>query len=410
MLYLPKSLQFHQRWQKRNMSPRSLSKHLNGWVIGLVVAATALTSVIAFYGISQFGRVGKYASQPVVTTPPVRKVTALGRLEPEAEVISLSAPLTLDGDRVAQLLVKEGDQVKAGQVVAILDSRDRLQDALEQAKEQVRVTQAKLAQIKAGAKMGEIQAQQATIARLQADLKGEIAAQNAAIARWQSEFRHASAEYNRFQQLYREGATSTSNIDSKRLAAETAQAQINEAIASKNRTKETLQARINEAIATLSRIAEVRPVDVQAATTEVDNAIAALRQAQTNLGQAYIRPPMAGQILKIHTQPGEKISGSGIADLGKTSQMTAVAEVYQTDISKVKLGQQAMITSQAFPGELRGKVSQIGFQVSRQNVFSNQPGENMDGRVIEVKIRLSPEDSKRVADLTNLQVQTVIHL
>ena len=58
--------------------------------------------------------------------------------------------------------------------------------------------------------------------------------------------------------------------------------------------------------------------------------------------------------------------------------MMAVAEVYQTDISKVKLGQTAVITSQAFTGELRGTVSYIGLQVNRQNVFSNEPGENLD--------------------------------
>jgi len=88
--------------------------------------------------------------------------------------------------------------------------------------------------------------------------------------------------------------------------------------------------------------------------------------------------------------------------------MLAIAEVYQTDIGKVKLGQQAVITSQAFGGELRGKVSQIGLQVGRQNVFSNQPGENLDSRVVEVKIRLNPEDSKKVASFTNLQVQAAI--
>jgi HlyD family secretion protein len=69
-----------------------------------------------------------------------------------------------------------------------------------------------------------------------------------------------------------------------------------------------------------------------------------------------------------------------------------------------------MITSQAFSGKLRGTVSQIGLQVNRQNVFSNQPGENLDRRVIEVKIRLQTEDSQRVAGFTNLQVQTAIEL
>lgn len=379
-------------------------------IIGLLVTATAITGAIAVYGISQVGILSKSASQPVVKIPPVRKVTALGRLEPEAEVIRLAAPVALDGDRVAQLLVKEGDLVKAGQVVAILDSRDRLQDALEQAKQQVRVVQARLSQVKAGAKTGEIQEGIATIARIQAEMTGQIATQNAAIARWQSEVRNARAEYNRFQQLYRTGAISASSLDSKRLSAETTQAQLREAIAGENRTQETLKKQLGEARANLSHIAEVRPTDVKAATTEVDNAIAGWKQAQTNLQQAYVRSPMAGQILNIHTRLGEKIGDSGIVELGQTSQMVAVAEVYQTDISKVRLGQPAVITSQGFPGELRGKVSQIGLQVNRQNVFSNQPGENLDRRVIEVKIRLNPEDSKRVAGLTNLQVQTAIQL
>lgn len=379
-------------------------------IIGLLVTATAITGAIAVYGISQVGILSKSASQPVVKIPPVRKVTALGRLEPEAEVIRLAAPVALDGDRVAQLLVKEGDLVKAGQVVAILDSRDRLQDALEQAKQQVRVVQARLSQVKAGAKTGEIQEGIATIARIQAEMTGQIATQNAAIARWQSEVRNARAEYNRFQQLYRTGAISASSLDSKRLSAETTQAQLREAIAGENRTQETLKKQLGEARANLSHIAEVRPTDVKAATTEVDNAIAGWKQAQTNLQQAYVRSPMAGQILNIHTRLGEKIGDAGIVELGQTSQMVAVAEVYQTDISKVRLGQPAVITSQGFPGELRGKVSQIGLQVNRQNVFSNQPGENLDRRVIEVKIRLNPEDSKRVAGLTNLQVQTAIQL
>ncbi len=389
------------------MSVQSLLKPQARSVIGLVVAATAITGAIAFYGTN---RVSQPASQPLVTPPPIRKVTALGRLEPEAETIRLSAPLSLDGDRVAQLLVKEGDRVKAGQIIAILDSRDHLQDALEQAQEQVRVAQARLAQVKAGAKTGEIQAQQAAIARLGAELAGEIAAQDATITRWQSEVHNASAEYNRFEQLYRNGAISASSLDNKRLAAETAQAQLREAIAAKNQTVATLQDQIKEAKATLSQIAEVRPVDVKAAQTEVDNAIAARKQAQTNLQQAYIRSPIAAQILKIHTRTGEKIGDAGIVELGQTSQMVAVAEVYQTDISKVKLGQQAVVTSQAFPGELKGKVSQIGLQVNRQNVFSNQPGENLDRRVIEVKIRLNPKDSNKVAGLTNLQVQAAIKL
>ncbi|QFS51714.1 ABC exporter membrane fusion protein [Nostoc sphaeroides] len=416
-------------------------------LITLVIAATAITGGIVVYGISQFGLVGQTEkSEPVETTPNIQKVAALGRLEPEAEVISLFAPLALDGDRIARILVKEGDRVKAGQVVAILDARDRLQTAVLQAQQQVRVAQAKLAQVQAGAKAGEIQAQQASVERLQAQSQGDKTAQQQAIfrieAQWQgdriaqeatikkleAELKNAEAEYQRYQQLYSQGAVSNSLYDSKGLTVETAKQQVDEAKAVLNRinttaskqlaeakaalarTNATGSKQVNEAKATLTSIAEVRPVDVAAAKTEVENAIATLKHAQTELAGAYIKAPMAGQIIKIHTRVGEKISTSGIADLAQTNQMMAVAEVYQTDIGKVKLGQQAVISSQAFVGELRGTVAQIGLQVNRQNVFSNQPGENLDSRVVEVKIRLNPEDSKRVAGFTNLQVQTAIEI
>lgn len=361
------------------MTFAELSKHRNLWLVGLVVAATAITGGIAIHGISNFGLVSQQSS-PQPTIPILKKVTALGLLEPEAEVIHLSAPQALDGDRVAQLLVKEGEQLKAGQVVAILDSRALRQNALLEAQERVRVAQSKLAQVKGGAKSGEIAAQEAQIARFVAELRGEVATQQATIARSQSEVNNARAEYNRYQSLYRQGAISASQFDQKRLALESDQAQLSSATANQKRTSDTLRAQINEARATLDRIAEVRPVDVQAAQTEVDQAIAAVKRAQTELEQAYIRAPMAGRILKIHTREGEKLRGSentnetGIADLGQTAQMVAVAEVYQTDIGKVRVGQQAVITSQAFPGELRGTVSHIGLQVNQQNVLAISQG------------------------------------
>ncbi len=377
------------------------------WLIGILFTATTLGGATFLWEISQAEP--DKSSQIVQTAPIIKKVTALGRLEPETEVINLFAPLALDGDRVAQVLVKQGDWVEAGQVVAILASRDRLQAALAEAEEEVSVAQTRLAQVKAGAKTGEITAQKAQITQLEAELQGQMAAVRATIARWKSEVRTAKAEYERYQYLYQKGAIAASGLDNKRLAWETAKAQLEETLATEHRTATTLKAQIAEAKATLNRIAEVRPVDVQTAQAEVERAIATAKRAETELAQAYVRTPIAGQILKIHTLPGETIDEQhSFAELGQTNQMVVVAEVYQTDIGKVRLGQKALVTSNVLSGELHGTVSAIDLQVSRQKVFSNQPGENLDRRVVEVKIRLTPEDSHRVAGLTNLQVQTAI--
>jgi HlyD family secretion protein len=145
------------------------------------------------------------------------------------------------------------------------------------------------------------------------------------------------------------------------------------------------------------------------AQAEVDSALATVRKAQTELNQSYIRAPITGQILKIHARPGEKISDDdGLLDMGETQQMEAVAEIYQSDISQVKVGQRATITGESFAGELKGKVRLIGMQVDKQNVFSNQPGENLDRKVIDVRIELEPQDSEKVKSLTNSQVNIAI--
>ncbi|PMB11307.1 hypothetical protein CEN48_19825 [Fischerella thermalis CCMEE 5282] len=105
------------------------------------------------------------------------------------------------------------------------------------------------------------------------------------------------------------------------MAFQTAQQQLVEAQANLKRIQTSRQEELKSAKATLNQIAEVRPVDVQTAQAEVDNVIATLKQAQTNLEQAYIRAPFTGQILKIHTHVGEKIADAGIAELGQTNQM-----------------------------------------------------------------------------------------
>lgn len=396
--------------QKSSLKNQPIFKPASQWVILLTVGAALTTGIAALYSLSRSQAEQSPSPTPSASASAVRAVTALGRLEPEGEVIQLSAPTSAERVRVDQLLVKEGDRVRSGQVVAILDSRDRLRVALKQAGQQVKVAQARLAKVRAGAKTGEIAAQEATIARLEAELGGEIAAQKATIARLLAESRNAQAEYRRYQQLYQDGAISASDFDSKRLSVETIREQINEAKATLNRIVKTGPEQTNEAKATLDRIAEVRPVDVQEAQAEVDSAIIAVERAQADLNLAYVRAPRNGQILKIHTWPGEVVGDEGIADIGRTDQMYVVAEVYETDVSKVRLGQRATITSKAFVGKLRGNVAQIGLQIDKKDVLDTDPAADVDARVVEVKIRLAPEDSKLVAGFTSLQVKVAIDI
>jgi HlyD family secretion protein len=89
--------------------------------------------------------------------------------------------------------------------------------------------------------------------------------------------------------------------------------------------------------------------------------------------------------------------------------MMVVAEVYETDILRVRPGQQATISNRALPETtLQGRVERVGLQIGKKDVLNTDPAADVDARVVEVYIRLDPESSARVAGLTNLQVNVAI--
>jgi HlyD family secretion protein len=378
-------------------------------VIAIIVSLTLIgTSVYTVFKFQD--KLNQNESSPAAIIPELTTVTALGRIEPKGQVIKISAPMLPEGSRVEELLVTEGDRVKAGQVIGILDSRDRLLAALQEAEEQVKVEQANLKRIKAGARRGEILAQQAIIAGLEAERQGDIAAQETTVARWLAEVGNAAIENQRYEELYKQGAISASQRDSKSLKLETAQKNLQVAQTQLTRTQLTSQEQINAARATLNSITEVPQVDIEAAQAEVNRAIAVMKRAQINLQQAYVRSPQDAQILEIHSRPGELISSNGIADIGQTSQMYVVAEVYESDINKVHPGQKVEVFGNFVPIELQGVVDRIGLQVRRQNLINTDPTSNIDNRVLEVYIRLDETSSQKAAKLTNMQVKAVIQL
>jgi HlyD family secretion protein len=379
------------------------------------------------------------------TTPELTAVSALGRLEPRGEITRISAPASSEGTRIDRLLIQEGDRVSKDQVLAILDGNGRRQASLQSALAEVEVAQANLDIVKAGAKRGDLNAQQELIYRLSAELNGQIAsqqatisnlesqlqgernAQEATIERIRAELANAQTDCNRYQTLQSDGAVSEQERDriclqqttnEKQLKeaqanlqriVETYQDRISEARANLNRTVQTLQIQQNEARSSLDSLAEVRPVDVQLAEAELIKAKTAVLQAQQDLALTYIRSPLEGQVIKVHSRAGEVIGSEGIAEIGRTDQMYVVAEVYETDIAKIRPGQKAIVTSAAVQGQLQGQVAQIGLQVKPQKVFENNPLVKTDNKVIDVKIRLDPQSSQRVARFSNLQSQVVIY-
>ena len=127
---------------------------------------------------------------------------------------------------------------------------------------------------------------------------------------------------------------------------------------------------------------------------------------QARLEMSLIRAPQRGQVLKIHTRPGEKVGADGVLELGETDKMTVVAEVYETDVHRLAEGQTAVITSPALAEPANGKVLKVGFRVGKIDVLSSDPVADTDARVVETTILL--DDPVPLQRLTNLQVDVEI--
>ncbi len=419
------------------------------WLLALVavVAASATTTfaIINFLPAQKREQISTPIPRDIPVT--VSAVSAEGGLEPQGEIVRLFAPSSPQSPnpRIEKLLVKRGDRIQSRQTIAILDTRDRLSANLKKAQKQALVAEANLIKVRVGSqkgainarkasiesikaeRSGQITAQQATIERLDAELLGEKKAQQATIERLKAELNNATLECKRYQQLFSEGAVPASTRDSKCLLQTTAQQQvfeseaglnrivtsrteqINEAKANLKRTVDTLKQQQAEATANLNQTEEVRPEDVSIAEAELENAKAAVLQAQAELELAYVRSPKSGQIININTRPGEIVSRDGIVEIGQTSQMYVRAEIYETDIAKVRVGQRATVTSSGFEGKLKGTVEDIGLKIAKKDVLGTDPVADIDARIVEVKIRLDREDSQKVASLTNLKVKLVIN-
>ncbi len=378
------------------------------WWILLGAVVLGVMGVAAWRGLPFPGQ--REDSVDVAVLPEITTVTALGRLEPEGEIIQLTAPTSAQESRVQELLVTEGDVLEQGQVIAILDNRDLLQAALQKAEQQVKIAQSQLAQVQAGAQTGDLQAQRAEIARLEADQAGNISTQRATIARLEAEVQNAQIEAERYESLFQQGAISESERDAKQLTYTTAKRQLQEAQAALTQIESAGQEQIIQARARLDSLAEVRPVDVATAEAEVQSAIATVAEAKANLDKTYVRAPLNGQVLKIHTRSGETIDSEGIATLGQTAQMFVVADVYQDDITKIEPGQPVTVTTPVLSTELQGTVQRIGLQVEAQEVINEDPAANIDAKVVEVHIQLDETSRDIVAGLSNLQVTATIEI
>jgi ABC exporter DevB family membrane fusion protein len=265
--------------------------------------------------------------------------------------------------QVDEVLVNEGDEVQAGQIIAKLDSKE-LEAQVAQASANLTAAQAKLAGIKVGNRPQQI---------AQAEAGAEQAAAN---------LENAQKIYERSETLYNEGAISAQQLDSASTALSVAQAQYHAAGQSVSLTAEG-----------------ARPEDIQAAAAQVEQAAAALKNAELQLNNTVIKAPISGVVAVKSVDAGESISvGQALVNIANLNDIWVAANIDETNVGKMRVGQNVEFSIDAYPGRtFSGEVSEIGAATGSQ--FALLPTENTSGNYTKVtqklpiKIKVNPNDS-----------------
>jgi HlyD family secretion protein len=131
-----------------------------------------------------------------------------------------------------------------------------------------------------------------------------------------------------------------------------------------------------------------------------------IKLAEARAKRLTLLAPTDGRVLNVRIKPGEEIGSGPILTMGDTEHMRVVAEVYETDVPQVRIGQPATVSSRALSKPIGGRVVRIGNMVFKNDVLNVDPAARADARVVEVWIDL--DDAALVESLTNLTVDVLI--
>lgn len=141
---------------------------------------------------------------------------------------------------------------------------------------------------------------------------------------------------------------------------------------------------------------EQSKVTLKRLSAEISNAESELKVAKVALENTLIYAPISGTILKISTWPGERIQDNGLLEMADLTQLDVVAEVYESDLPKVRIGQKGTINASGFKNLYNAQVRELGFQVKKNDLNDTDPLADRDNRIIEVRLTL---EARAINDL-----------
>ncbi|MGO0123427.1 HlyD family secretion protein [Desulfothermobacter acidiphilus] len=375
------------------MSAITLDRRKLALALFLLILLLASAAIYYFY----------FYRQQLARTAEREELLFTGTVEATVSLAAFKVP-----GRVAELEVHEGSEVKEGQLLARLESREieaklaQAEGALAAAQGQVEQADNNLAfqrqQVEA-----KIQQAQALVAQAQCGLrnveeqakKAEVGVKDA-----EDQLQNARDLYQRLQFLHAQGAVDARKLEEARVAYERAQNACQAAQIERQRAQnacESARQKLAEAQAALEQALSGRTgltvfaAQAEAARGQAEQADGAVREARALLDNTRLLAPMAGFITRKFVEKGEMVNaGSPVYEVADLRHPYVKIYVSETKIGRVRLGQKAEIRVEAFPDRtFTGTVVRIAeageFAVKKP--VSEQRGQDI--RSFEVKIDLA---------------------
>jgi ABC exporter DevB family membrane fusion protein len=320
-----------------------------------MIAGAALLAATWFAAGHKTEASAKPGAPPTPAPAASAPVVAAGLVEPASEEVKLGAQM----DGVLQSVdVEEGDSVKRGQAVAVLENGEYSARVVLQ-RSVVSEREAAVARLRNGSRVEERREADAQVREARAALD------------------NAAAERDRRRTLLDRGAVSKSEADSAERDWLTAKARLEAA---------------QERAAVVH--AATRPEDLARAEAELATAQAQLRESLAMLEKTIVRAPLDGRVLRKYRRAGESVSANGttpIVSLGDLRELRVRVDVDETDVAKLREGMPAYVKAEAYGDrQFRGRVLRIGQALGRKNVRTDEPTERVDRKILETLVVLDP--------------------
>ena len=323
----------------------------------VLIGVAAFLLAVSFALALRRGRENAAAAASTLPIHGPELIAGPGRVEPFSEDIKIGSDLS---GRLKFVLVEEGDAIHRDQVLAELENAD-YRAQVESAKASVLAKEAVLRKVINGARRQERDEAWSSVDETRAVML------------------NAQSELRRRQELFAAGVVSREELDRYGREADVARAKYEAAVEQHSLVDD-----------------HAREEDRSQAEADLQLAKAQLEEAQARYEKTFIRSPIDGSVLRKHHRSGESVSNSStvpdpVLTIGDRKTLRVRIDVDETDVSKVRIGQKAYVTADAF-GKQRfwGRVVRVGQQLGPKNVRTDEPTEKVDTKILETLVELEP--------------------